>query len=211
MRTLLNLGCGGVTPAGWINTDKSWNRVLTALRGFRSRSEGESGVRHLELAGRWPFKDASVDVVYLSHVLEHLDGQTRKHVIAAAFRVLKPGGVFRVVVPDLRRLAEEYLQSSDDGDSRAGERFLYWLNLHKENLYGRNRSLFKLLYDAVQRYPALHQFMFDRVLLEREMASCEWTAMEFLSYGVSPRVPEIKDVEGGKPICASLYLEALKR
>ena len=211
MRILLNLGCGGVTPAGWINTDKSWNRVRVGLQRLWTRSRDKGGVRHLELGRRWPFKSDSVDVVYLSHVLEHLDEQARVHVIREAFRVLKPAGVFRVVVPDLRGLSEEYLERSNQGDSQAGRRFLYWLNLHKENLYGRNRSLFKKLYDAVQGYPAQHQFMFDRALLESEMSSFDWAVMEFLSYGLSPRVPEIKDVENGKAICASLYLEAVKR
>src|SRR5260370_11714954 len=56
-----------------------------------------------------PFSDGSVSVVYASHVLEHLYREEGQRLIAESFRVLAPGGILRIVVPDLRAIVEEYL------------------------------------------------------------------------------------------------------
>jgi SAM-dependent methyltransferase len=48
-----------------------------------------------------PIPDASADVVYADQVLEHMSGiDAARHFTAEAFRALRPGGVFFVVVPD---------------------------------------------------------------------------------------------------------------
>ena len=48
-----------------------------------------------------PIPDASADVVYADQVLEHMSGiDAARQFTAEAFRALRPGGVFFVVVPD---------------------------------------------------------------------------------------------------------------
>lgn len=56
------------------------------------------------------FKDATVDDIYASHVYEHLSytGDVQQ-AFREAFRVLKPGGLIRIAVPDLDRLCRLYL------------------------------------------------------------------------------------------------------
>ena len=56
-----------------------------------------------------PYPDGSVDAVYHSHFLEHLDPPVARRFVREVHRVLKPGGVQRIVVPDLERLCTEYL------------------------------------------------------------------------------------------------------
>lgn len=56
-----------------------------------------------------PAGDESVDAVYHSHLLEHLDRQQVPRFLAEFRRVLKPGDVHRLVVPDLERIATRYL------------------------------------------------------------------------------------------------------
>lgn len=60
-----------------------------------------------------PVPDASVDVLYTSHMLEHVDRYEAGMFLAEAKRVLKIGGVLRVVVPDLRMLVESYIAHGD--------------------------------------------------------------------------------------------------
>lgn len=60
------------------------------------------------------FRDATVDLLYASHCLEHIGyGQTRE-VLVEWYRVLKPGGVVRISVPDIDRLIEIYMACGRD-------------------------------------------------------------------------------------------------
>lgn len=56
-----------------------------------------------EAQDEWPVPNDSVDQIYASHVLEHIPaGAPRLKVFANAYRVLKPGHTFTVIVPWLR-------------------------------------------------------------------------------------------------------------
>jgi Methyltransferase domain len=60
-----------------------------------------------------PVKQASCALLYCSHVLEHLSLQDFSSALANSYRVLCPGGVWRIVVPNLHLEAERYRQSED--------------------------------------------------------------------------------------------------
>lgn len=47
----------------------------------------------------YPFKDASVDAIFSSHFVEHLDGIERMKFFDECYRILKPGGVMRLMHP----------------------------------------------------------------------------------------------------------------
>jgi predicted SAM-dependent methyltransferase len=118
----LNLGCGLQTPEGWINVDGSWNarlakhpflrRLLTSMH-FLAKDKSEipwsSKVFIHDIRKPLPFPDGSASAIYASHVLEHLYHEDAKRLIREAFRVLRSGGVLRVVVPDLSAIVQEYL------------------------------------------------------------------------------------------------------
>ena len=54
------------------------------------------------------------DVLYSSHMLEHLDTVEAMKFLIEARRVLKHGGIIRLAVPDLRRMIADY---ETDGDA----------------------------------------------------------------------------------------------
>ena len=58
-----------------------------------------------------PFADESFEVVYHSHVLEHLSQVEAHRFLCECCRVLTPGGTMRVVVPDLEEIARLYLRA----------------------------------------------------------------------------------------------------
>lgn len=56
-----------------------------------------------------PYPDNRFSFVYHSHVLEHFGKNEAVEFIKECHRVLRPGGVFRVVVPDLESIAKQYI------------------------------------------------------------------------------------------------------
>jgi predicted SAM-dependent methyltransferase len=95
----LNLACGDRFHKDWINVDFV--------------SSNEFVLCHNLLEGI-PFSDNYFDGVYNSHVLGHFSKQQGVLFLKECFRVLKVGGVIRIVVPDLEQLAKEYLTALGD-------------------------------------------------------------------------------------------------
>lgn len=93
---LLNFGCGTAVHQDWVNLDSSAD-----LPGV---------IRH-DLRRRLPFPDESFDAVYGSHVLEHLEPDAAAQLLGECHRVLRPGGIARIVVPDLEAIARLYLET----------------------------------------------------------------------------------------------------
>ncbi|NNE00185.1 MAG: methyltransferase domain-containing protein [Pirellulaceae bacterium] len=104
---LLNVGCGRCYHRDWTNVD------LVA--------HGPE-VQQYDLRRGLPYESDSFDGVYHSHVLEHLQPDDAREMLAQCGRVLREGGVLRVVVPDLEGIAKAYLdsiQAAESGDPAA--------------------------------------------------------------------------------------------
>ena len=92
---MLNFGCGGTFHADWVNLD--------------SFPASPTVIAH-DLATKLPFEEGHFDAVYGSHVLEHFDSLGARNLLADCRRVLKPGGIIRIVVPDLEAIVRLYLE-----------------------------------------------------------------------------------------------------
>jgi len=75
-----------------------------------------------------PRADGSVDYFVLHHVLEHFGCGEAQDLIDEAWRVLKPGGSLLVFTPDMRMLADRWLQGKLD------------TQLYMTNVYGAYMS-----------------------------------------------------------------------
>jgi predicted SAM-dependent methyltransferase len=87
--------------------------LLTAKSAELAEMGRDGSVRFANAATRIPCAAASVDVVYSSHMIEHLDRAEARGFLTEVRRVLRPGGVVRIAAPDLTRLVSEYLESGD--------------------------------------------------------------------------------------------------
>ena len=56
------------------------------------------------------FEDNSIDEIYASHVLEHIDQKNVKSTLKGINRVLKDGGKFYISVPDLDTLCRIFIE-----------------------------------------------------------------------------------------------------
>jgi hypothetical protein len=99
------------------------------------------GVLAVDLRRELPFADASFDAVYCSHVLEHLSRAEGPALLARLRRVLRPGGIVRVAVPDLAAMARQYVEivdALDRGDDRVEDH--EWMLLEMYDQLARRES-----------------------------------------------------------------------
>jgi len=128
----LHLGCGLRTPSDWLNVDGSWNARLakfSKLRKIVGRTKlispeqfdipWNSEIFIHDVRSPLPFERDSFQFVYASHLLEHLYWEEGQKLFRQCFRVLKPGGCLRIVVPDLKVIARKYMADSPvENDSK---------------------------------------------------------------------------------------------
>jgi len=121
----LNLGCGYRFHPDWTNVDFV--------------STGEGVIAH-NLREGIPFLDSSFDVIYHSHVLEHFSKKEAELFVRECYRVLRPQGVLRVVVPDLEQIVRIYLTALEKASSGLPEwAFNYeWISLEMYDQTVRN-------------------------------------------------------------------------
>jgi predicted SAM-dependent methyltransferase len=124
----LNIGCGLRFHERWVNVD---------LHPQHPQVMGCD-----VLAGALPFEEEVFAGVYHSHLLEHLPRHRAGGFLRECWRILRPGGVLRVVVPDLEGICRLYLTALEQslaGDATLQERY-DWVLLEMYDQVQRERS-----------------------------------------------------------------------
>ncbi|NOR70222.1 MAG: methyltransferase domain-containing protein [Methylomarinum sp.] len=123
----LNLGCGSRFHSDWQNVDftSSGPRIIAA-----NLTEGI------------PFPDSSYDVVYQSHLLEHFNKADVPKFLQECFRVMKPGAVIRIAIPDLESIVREYLVALEEARNGmlSAQQNYEWILLEMYDQVTRNHS-----------------------------------------------------------------------
>jgi SAM-dependent methyltransferase len=125
----VNIGCGQTPTPGWHNYDNSMSvriakhPLLTyALDKCGMLKKGQidfihfirlNNIRLADATKYIPVPDNSVEVLYSSHMVEHLDREEVKSFLSEARRILSTNGIIRIAVPDLRILVEHYIGDGD--------------------------------------------------------------------------------------------------
>jgi SAM-dependent methyltransferase len=93
----VNIACGNsfIDSPSWTNYDFTAN---------------PHGVMASDLLKKLPLPNDYCDVLYSSHFFEHIPLQYLPRILSEWFRVLKPHGILRVVLPDCEEMFSEYLR-----------------------------------------------------------------------------------------------------
>ena len=104
---------------GWLNIDGAFDagdapglveNVPIADGSGRAVMRFEANAR-----SRLPFANASVLLIYSEHMLEHMSPAAGVNLLSECWRVLAPGGLLRVVTPDVSKYARALVNGDADG------------------------------------------------------------------------------------------------
>jgi predicted SAM-dependent methyltransferase len=123
----INVGSSLIVAPGWVNVDGSLSSLLAGrprpllraayrLAGMGGQMSEEEYVAilarerfvHHDLRYGLPFPDACADTVFTSHTLEHLARADGERLVAESLRVLRPGGIVHISVPDLAEVIDGF-------------------------------------------------------------------------------------------------------
>lgn len=108
-KVLLNIGSGNWSCERWTNLDYPSEWYANAQKKHKIVPYD---IRNDSI----PFDNDSVDAVYCSHVIEHIENIHVQKMFTECYRILKQGGLLRIACPDAEFL---YLVSKFNND--------YWL------------------------------------------------------------------------------------
>lgn len=175
----VNLGCGPLPAPGWLNID-----------GVAQEAD------LLQVLGEpLALPDESAAMVFSEHVLEHIDfpGPARVF-LREAWRILRPAGHFRVIVPDAGRAMMAYA-SGDTETLRA-------MSNHGQLPIEMVNRLF--------RESGFHRWAWDFALLDRELKTAGFSSVRHGKFRDSPLPALNIDFDEKERILQSLYVEAVK-
>lgn len=210
---ILNLGCSSKTSNSIdvINIDWSLklllkkNFLFKTLSYFMLSDERKNKLKNLpnnimvyDLSKGIPFEDNSVDVVYHSHLLEHIDRSKVQSFLNEVKRVLKPNGIHRIVVPDFYFLCSNYMKNfelslNDEKYQKLEDDFIADIleqSVRKE-AYGTSiqkpliRIIENILLGDARKRGETHQWMYDKFNLSSILEEVGFKEIQVKSYNSS--------------------------
>lgn len=197
----LNLGCGPVQPEGWTNVDGS-NRAFLASRlnwldrllvrvGAIPPTEHNETTRYLNLLKGLPWPADSVAAIYAGELWEHFEYPDAEALTRECFRVLKPGGVLRVCVPDGPTFWRNYLAIYDAEAVKPPEQ-RQASRLHDHvSMYFRDICTRRVWLGSIGH---AHKWQFDEVQLVDLLRRCGFGSVSRMAFHDSV-IPEVHQVE----------------
>ena len=205
----LNLGSGPNCLPDWENIDNSFNAKLSThpiLKELLYKIKilpkeyydikWPSNMITSDIRFSLPFENNTVDFIYTSHTLEHMEHYEATEVLRNCYRILKKDAIIRIILPDLERMILKYNRDRDIND---------FLN----RFYGYERSKEtkkdNLLLKHFKHQP--HQWMYDFKTLKSKLQKVGFQDIKELKYqkGKCPDIEKLDSKEG-----TNMYVEARK-
>jgi predicted SAM-dependent methyltransferase len=147
MGTCLEIGpdAGRKLRTGWDTLDMQPGCTFRARWGFE----------------RLPIAEAAYDLVFASHVLEHVPWFYARASLAEVLRILRPNGVFEVWVPDFAKIVKAYLDGTicDDNWLPLNPERDLWKSLNGRLFWGARKG-------EIGREQHFHRACFDEASLK---------------------------------------------
>lgn len=177
----INLGNGPFKHDGWIDVDCSISL--------------KADVVACDLRRKWPLRSGSTKYIFSEHVFEHFGYPDEiGHVLEECYRILKTGGVLRVIVPN----AERYLRAYADDDQ-----------FFVRKVGGASASKLAVV-NVMMRENGFHKYAYDYDELERVLRKAGFKNVVRSSLRGSSNAELNLDFDDSQRELVSLYAEAVK-
>jgi len=207
----LNVGCGPIQPPGWINVDNSQRARLRrwlppvdwlcVRLGLFPPTEFTGQTNTFNLMHRWPFAADSVAAIYGGEVFEHFTHAEGLRFLTESFRVLAPGGVLRLRVPDNYTFWKNYVREFEDCRTRDpadwDDRHSRWVEMFFREICVKRQ--------LVGSYGHFHKWAYDEISLSLAFRAAGFTDVERMDYHDS-RIASVEAVE----VRNNLIIEGIK-
>ena len=208
----LNLGCGHNGPESWVNIDRSpmmflrrWPRIRNLLVRSGVLTEDHlplwpANIQRRDLTRPLPFADCVANAVYSSHMLEHMFLDDARTFVRECHRVMAPGGILRLALPDGEQWARELIDSGNDAGGEAGLMYNVMLRAHPE-AKPRGKSLVTFVGGS-----NWHRWQPTRGLVRMMLESSGFGLVQECQYRQG-NLPELSKVEDRED---SMFFEAIR-
>lgn len=132
-----HLGCGTIFLKNWLNIGL-WDQ-LEQGRLYANPNQVEGTVLlNYDLRNGIPAEKGSLDAIYHSHMLEHISFKDGLVFLQGCFDALKPGGIHRILVPDLEAFSKAYITN----DSMLLDKYKEYALADEADLYQTKAAIF---------------------------------------------------------------------
>ena len=203
----INFGCGLSVASGWKNYDASPTLFLQRLPVFGKiissmvEPQFPSPAKYGDITKELPEESSGTDLIYCSHVLEHLALEDFRNGLREVYRLLKNNGVFRGVLPDLQTCVEEYVR---DAHEDACSRFM---NATSLGVVSKGRGFKKIISNYFGN--SNHLWMWDFRGLSKELEAAGFCNIRKASFGDSEN-SKFLEVENSDRWIGCLGFECIK-
>jgi SAM-dependent methyltransferase len=191
-RNFINLGSGSNIVRRFINIDFFMARGIDYGADLR---------KPLKIS------DDTIDGIFCEHTIEHLTYATTDHLLRECHRIMKPGGVIRIVLPDLSLFSHAYCANNLTWFKR-WEELMFCESTDEERAKRRLTSPIEAISFITQEYGHVSAWDFPTLKVYLERAGFRDILQTGFMLGRSPELLIDMDTEDRKFV--SLYAEALK-
>jgi SAM-dependent methyltransferase len=190
-KKLINVGCGFTAGKSWENYDSSPTlrfERLPLLGSIYSKNKQRfpAEVRIGDIVSGPLCGDGQADGVFCSHMQEHVPLEDMRTSLHHIHRMLKPGGVFRLIVPDLQVIIEHYMAS--DSPERAHD----FIRQTYMGMQTAPRGMAGKMWDTFRT--SGHRWLYDQASMTLELEKAGFTGIRRTEYGDSV-LPEVEEVD----------------
>jgi len=183
----LNIGCGLIAPSGWLNFDSSFTLKLarTPLIGKKliriiNGPAWPSSVLCGDIVKGLKIPHESCDLIFASHVLEHISLSDFHTAMNNICSYLKTGGIFRAIVPDLKSYIKRYNSQTSKSPVAQKASLEFMKNMNVGCADSRRNLLFRLG-EALKN--SRHQWMWDALSLHSVFVEHGFKNVRLCEYG----------------------------